>query len=404
MSVRNILKTAALVLFRVMLIVIALPLNAVLLLVNTNKNKILLIPEFGKFGGTKTYFLQLLEYYSKLHYEVVILLQQDQMDDDIIDAIALYDYCVVPSPNYNKKNVIRNLVRLWRVIYSVRPEVVVSSIGNFGNFLELIYIWKKMIYIMHVYPEAKTCRWKARAVIDVARIFINNKKILVTVSDYAKRKIAECWHGGNKNIQVQVVGNTVRSDKSPNTATAIGKRKSYCVLTVGHVSWTKNSEGWITVAEEVVKKMKDCIVKFIWLGDGPEYTKCKKLVSERKLKNVYFLGFKSNTSDYYRNADVYFQPSNMESQGIAVLEAMMYGIPCVVSNIGGLPESVIDGENGYVVDVADSRKMADRIISLLKNDEKRRRYGKNGQEKFIALHAYDRWCEKMNELHDRLIG
>ena len=339
-----------------------------------------------------------------MHYKVVILLQNNQMEEDVIDAIKLHKYTVIRMPVYYKSDHLRNIIRMSRVLLGVKPEILFVSIGNFGNFLEALLFKIKTAYVMHVYPPGKTFRWKTRAIMNVSRTFLGKEKILVTVSDYAKERIIECWLGEVGRLGIQVIGNTVHNG-SVNIKDYKKKiKKSFCVLTIGHVSWTKNSREWINVAEKVVKEMKNCTVNFLWLGDGPEYENCLKIVFERRLKNIHFLGYQSDTSDYYRNADVYFQPSNMESQGIAVLEAMMYGIPCVVSNIGGLPESVIDGENGYVVDVADSRKMADRIISLLKNDEKRRRYGKNGQEKFIALHAYDRWCEKMNELHDRLIG
>jgi glycosyltransferase involved in cell wall biosynthesis len=105
--------------------------------------------------------------------------------------------------------------------------------------------------------------------------------------------------------------------------------------------------------------------KFYWLGEGTDLIEVKKIIKNSGLENnILFLGHCSNIEFYYEKAFLYIQPSLVESQGIAVVEALQYGIPCIVSKIGGLPETVKDGISGYIIEEFDSDVYCDRILKL----------------------------------------
>jgi glycosyltransferase involved in cell wall biosynthesis len=119
---------------------------------------------------------------------------------------------------------------------------------------------------------------------------------------------------------------------------------------------------------------------------------------------IRLLGFVSEPSAWYETAQVYFQPSLRESHGIAVLEAMAHGLPCVVADTGGLPESVVDGETGYVCPPADSAGFVGRITELLGDYALCERMGTAGRQRVESCFSEEIQEQKIMALYERLVN
>jgi len=78
-----------------------------------------------------------------------------------------------------------------------------------------------------------------------------------------------------------------------------------------------------------------------------------------------FLGFVAKPEEFFRRIDIFVMPSLFEGLGVAALEAMAAGKPVVATRVGGLRESVLDGENGFLVPPRDSRAIADAVAQLV---------------------------------------
>ena len=85
-------------------------------------------------------------------------------------------------------------------------------------------------------------------------------------------------------------------------------------------------------------------------------------------QHVHFIGKQDNVFLLLSSTDVFVMPSELESFGLAALEAMACGVPCVTSNTGGLPELVKDGINGFSANVGDVDKMAEHVLHLLDSE------------------------------------
>lgn len=83
--------------------------------------------------------------------------------------------------------------------------------------------------------------------------------------------------------------------------------------------------------------------------------------------------------------DVFVAMSRQESFGVAVAEASAAGLPVVASNVGGLPEVVVDGETGFLVQSGDAEALAGCLDRLLADEALRDRMGAAGRE-FVARH------------------
>jgi len=148
-----------------------------------------------------------------------------------------------------------------------------------------------------------------------------------------------------------------------------------------------------------VKRPADCIdilakareagenVRLVMVGDGPERSAVAFRGETAGMNgHVTFVGKQANISDYLGVADIFLLPSELESFGLAALEAQACELPVIATRIGGIPEVVADGESGYLSEIGDVEKMAKDTIKLLRDDEMRLAFGKRGRE--LAVERY----------------
>jgi N-acetyl-alpha-D-glucosaminyl L-malate synthase BshA len=152
-----------------------------------------------------------------------------------------------------------------------------------------------------------------------------------------------------------------------------------------------------------VKRPVDCIeifaqvkkrhpqTRLVMVGDGPErgavVYKAEKLGVSR---DVLFVGKQGKIADYLGVSDVFLLPSELESFGLAALEALACEVPVIATRIGGIPEVVTDGETGYLSDVGDTEKMAEDTLTLLENEGLRRAFGRKGREAAVQRYGSDK--------------
>jgi L-malate glycosyltransferase len=109
--------------------------------------------------------------------------------------------------------------------------------------------------------------------------------------------------------------------------------------------------------------------KLMLIGDGPEAGSIARLVREKGLEEkVLFLGKQDNVAELLAIADVALLLSEKESFGLVLLEAMACGVPVIGTNIGGIPEVITEGYNGYLCELGDINSVAEKATILL-NDE-----------------------------------
>ena len=129
-----------------------------------------------------------------------------------------------------------------------------------------------------------------------------------------------------------------------------------------------------------VKRVLDCIrilaevrkhtpAHLIMVGDGPDRGPAEHLARELKLAaHVSFLGKQNHVERLIPLAHVLLMPSEMESFGLVALEAMACGVATVGTEVGGVPELIVNGENGFMEPVGDIAAQAARVVELLTDD------------------------------------
>ena len=148
-----------------------------------------------------------------------------------------------------------------------------------------------------------------------------------------------------------------------------------------------------------VKRPNDCVeilakvraagenARLIMVGDGPERSAVYYRAEQLGVKeHTDFVGKQANIADYLGVADVFLLPSELESFGLAALEAQACEVPVIATRIGGIPEVINDGESGFLSDVGDIEKMSADTLKLLRDENLRRAFGEKGRE--LAVQRY----------------
>jgi L-malate glycosyltransferase len=129
--------------------------------------------------------------------------------------------------------------------------------------------------------------------------------------------------------------------------------------------------------------------KLVLIGDGPDRGSAEYLVRKKKLqKDVLFLGKQDQVYEKLSLADLFLMPSELESFGLAALEAMACEVPVIATNVGGVPEVIEHGVDGYLVEPGDVESAGKFAIDILSRADRGREIGQiariNAKKKFCA--------------------
>ena len=168
----------------------------------------------------------------------------------------------------------------------------------------------------------------------------------------------------------------------------IGDKAAKIAIHVSNFRPVKRVTAVIEIFERICREVS---THLLMVGDGPELDAASRLASERGLADrVHFLGEQDQVLPLLSIADVFLLPSAQESFGLAALEAMACEVPVVASNVGGLPEVIDHGRNGFLHPPGDLDGMARSAVALLTDPVLHRRVAAAALEKVSS-----RFCEEM---------
>ncbi|HSR06358.1 MAG TPA: glycosyltransferase, partial [Bryobacteraceae bacterium] len=165
-----------------------------------------------------------------------------------------------------------------------------------------------------------------------------------------------------------------------------------------------------------VKRVLDCIrilaevrkhtpAHLLMVGDGPDRGAAEHLARELNLSpHVSFLGKQNHVERLIPLAHVLSMPSEMESFGLVALEAMACGVATVTTNVGGIPELVTHGVNGFMEPVGDIAAQAARAVELLTDDALHQRIAAAGRARAMEQFSTERIIPQYERYYEDVMG
>jgi len=173
--------------------------------------------------------------------------------------------------------------------------------------------------------------------------------------------------------------------------------------------------GWIG-RMTAVKRTDDVLVAFKLLredgvdavlcmvGDGPDRPGLEQRAQELGVvRDTLFLGYQEDVAPYYAAFDALVLPSSNEGTPVSAIEALAAGRPVVATRVGGVPDVVQEGEDGFLVEPGATGDLAARLAELARDPKLRERMGRAGRERVLPRYAVERLVDDVDRLYRSLM-
>jgi N-acetyl-alpha-D-glucosaminyl L-malate synthase BshA len=240
----------------------------------------------------------------------------------------------------------------------------------------------------------------------ITRFSIEQSDGVTSISKYLKERTIEVF---DIQTPIKVIPNFVNCDLYHRTDEVMQKRSEYAsadekiLVHLSNFRPVKRLTDVIEIFDRVQKKIPS---RLLMIGDGPDRSRAEWLAVEKGIhRKVDFLGKQDRVHEKLAMADVMLLPSQLESFGLAALEAMACEVVPIATNAGGLPEVVDNGKTGFLADVGDVETMARCAIEILSDDEKLHDMGlrarQSAQARFCATRIIPKYEDFYREVVER---
>lgn len=233
---------------------------------------------------------------------------------------------------------------------------------------------------------------------------INQSDVVTSVSQSLKEDTLRLF---DVKKEIQVIPNFIDSKNTPNIELVDCQRGIMAddnERIITHVSNFRQVKRIDNVIEVFFLIQKEIKAKLMLVGNGPEREMAENLVEKLGIQNkVSFMGQTNDVNKILCFSDLFLLPSEKESFGLAALEAMVHGVPVISSNAGGLPEVNENGVSGYLCEIGDVHTMANKAISVLKDDDTLNTFKLNAR-KLAERFAIEEIVPKYEKLYQCILG
>ncbi|MFH1352786.1 MAG: glycosyltransferase [bacterium] len=178
--------------------------------------------------------------------------------------------------------------------------------------------------------------------------------------------------------------------------------KDFIVGNVAALTHQKDHKTLLKAVSLLVRNNEN--LKFFIIGEGVLHNGLVKLSKELGIsENVIFTGFRNDVANFYSLFGIFVSSSAWEGLGTSLLDAMLSGVPVVATAVGGIPEIIEDGVDGFLVPPLSPLKMSEKISALAKNTALREKFSQNGIRKAMKF-SVDKMVSGSLEVYKKLIN
>ena len=299
--------------------------------------------------------------------------------------------------------------KIYGIICREKPDIVhthTAKAGALGRVAGILYRCRvkgegcKLVHTFHGHVFQGYFGWvKSWVFLWAEKILALFTDKIVTVSEALKKELVEKYRiAPEEKVQVVELGFELGElldlpVKETSEAVNIG--------VVGRLVPIKNHKMLFNACRAGL----NLPYKLIVTGDGEMREELEQYAKELGIKDmVEFRGWVKDLREIYSGLDIVALTSLNEGTPVSIIEAIAAARPVVTTDVGGVRDVVEDGRNGYLVGSGDEEKFTERLVDLIKDPDKRKRFGQYGREAIRNRFSKDRLIIEMEGLYKNLLN
>lgn len=176
----------------------------------------------------------------------------------------------------------------------------------------------------------------------------------------------------------------------------------FAVGWIGRMTAVKRTDDVLVAFKRLREEGVDAVLCMV--GDGPDRPHLEKRAHELGIvRDTLFLGYQEDVAPFYAAFDALVLPSSNEGTPVSAIEALAAGRPVVATRVGGVPDVVVEAEDGFLVEPGATGDIADRLAQLARDPELRERMGRAGRERVLSRYAVNRLVDDVDRLYRALL-
>lgn len=254
-----------------------------------------------------------------------------------------------------------------------------------------------VVVTRHVVEDDLSTR-KKRRMVWAEKLALKRTQKLIYVSDAQRQRHRDIFQYPSE--QTQVIYNGIdlsRFDDAGDPPMPVDGTRPI-ILMVGVVRSGKGH----TVAIDAAAKVPEA--DFLLVGDGDRQLFSELRNQAADLKNVHFLGTRSDVPQLMLAADIVILPSDIEALPTVLIEAGAAAKPTIATHVGGIPEIVVDGETGILIPIRDASGLAQNIRHLLRHPDTMYRMGQHARQRIETLFSLERQSSDLATLYQQVLA
>ena len=303
-------------------------------------------------------------------------------------------------------------VQLYRLIRQMRPHIVHTHTAKAGTLGRLAARLARVPVVIHTYHghvlQGYFSPVKTRVFLSIERWLARWTDRLLTVSEAVRRDLLTLRIGSPERLRVIPLGldldpflrceglrGQLRAELAVGDALLVG--------IVARLVPIKRHEDFLTAAAAVASRLPNS--RFLVIGDGELRPKLEARARVLGLdRQLYFLSWRGDLPRVYADLDLVVLTSANEGLPVSLIEAMASARPVVATRVGGVPDLVEDGVAGVLVPPGEPRALAEAMVTLLADPERRRDMGEAGRKRAHPAFSAERLVQDMDQLYTELLA
>lgn len=310
----------------------------------------------------------------------------------------------------------RSVMRMREIIRELRPHILhthTAKAGAIARAAALVSGAARPAILVHTFhghvlkgyfDPVRTAFFK-----EVERSLARVTDALVAVSPEVRDELVAAGIAPREKFSVIRLGIPLEERLGDATAGLDYRRlygiseSAFVVGWVGRMTDVKDTDAVLEIVRAARDRGLEAVL--VMVGDGPDRVRLEQLAHDIGIaRSTFFVGYQPEVAGYYRLFDAFLLPSVNEGTPVSAIEALASGTPVVATRVGGVPDVVRDGEDGFLFEPGDTDGAAERLALLASDATLRSALGASGRERVLRRYSVSRLVEDVDRLYRSLLS